>query len=42
LSWAAMACRVAGSLGITEAAGRYWRRRPLVFSLVPRSHGDRG
>jgi CIC family chloride channel protein len=42
LSWAATACRVAGSLGITEALGRYWRRRPLVFSLVPRSHGDRG
>src|ERR1019366_5179188 len=42
LSWAAVACRVAGSLGITKTAGRYWRRRPLVFSLVPRSHGDRG
>ena len=22
--------------------GRYWRRRPLVFSLLPRCHGLRG
>src|SRR5262249_48849849 len=22
--------------------GRYWRNRPLVFSLLPRCHGDRG
>jgi hypothetical protein len=26
----------------TVLGGRYWRNRPLVFSLVPRSHGDDG
>jgi hypothetical protein len=24
------------------ALGKYWRRRPFVFSFVPRCHGLRG
>ena len=30
------------SLDMSVPLGKYWRRSPLVFSLVPRCHGDFG